>query len=93
MLANKGYAVFQPNYRGSVDLGRSHWLAGDKKWGYQMQDDIEDGVNALIKKGIADPKKLAMFGWSYGGYAAFTANRYPNAFAKISGTGLAAPSF
>lgn len=90
MLANKGYAVFQPNYRGSVDLGRSHWLAGDKKWGYQMQDDIEDGVNALIKKGIADPKKLAMFGWSYGGYAAFTAaTRENNMFnCIVSGAGV-----
>ena len=73
MLANRGYAVFQPNYRGSTDLGKSFWMAGDRKWGQEMQNDIEDGMQVLVEKGIADPDKLAIFGWSYGGYAAFVA--------------------
>ncbi|MEM9401293.1 MAG: S9 family peptidase [Pseudomonadota bacterium] len=73
MLANRGYAVFQPNYRGSTDLGKDFWMAGDQKWGHEMQNDIEDGMNALVEDGIADPDRLAIFGWSYGGYAAFTA--------------------
>jgi len=73
MLANRGYAVFQPNYRGSTNLGKKFWIAGDRKWGHEMQNDIEDGLHALADKGIADPEKLAIFGWSYGGYAAFVA--------------------
>ncbi len=73
MLANRGYVVFQPNYRGSQGLGKDYWIAGDNKWGYEMQDDVEDGVQALVDQGIADPEKLAIFGWSYGGYSAFAA--------------------
>lgn len=73
MLANQGYVVFQPNYRGSLGLGKDYWMAGDNKWGYEMQDDVEDGVLALVDQGIADPDKLAIFGWSYGGYSAFAA--------------------
>lgn len=73
MLANKGYAVFQPNYRGSEGLGKAFWLAGDNEWGKSMQNDVEDGMKALVDKGIADPEKLAIFGWSYGGYSAFAA--------------------
>ena len=73
MLANRGYVVFQPNYRGSLGLGKDYWLAGDNKWGHEMQDDVEDGVQALVDQGIADPDKLAIFGWSYGGYSAFAA--------------------
>lgn len=73
MLANRGYVVFQPNYRGSLGLGKDYWMAGDNKWGYEMQDDVEDGVQALVDQGIADPDKLAIFGWSYGGYSAFAA--------------------
>lgn len=73
MLANRGYVVFQPNYRGSVELGKSFWMAGDNKWGHEMQNDIEDGLHELVDRGIADPEKLAIFGWSYGGYAAFVA--------------------
>jgi dipeptidyl aminopeptidase/acylaminoacyl peptidase len=90
MLANRGYAVFQPNYRGSTNLGKSFWIAGDKKWGHEMQNDIEDGMNALVKRGIADPKKRAIFGWSYGGYAAFVAaTRANNMFnCVVSGAGV-----
>jgi dipeptidyl aminopeptidase/acylaminoacyl peptidase len=69
MLANRGYAVLQMNFRGSTGYGKEFWLKGQKQWGKAMQDDITDGVNWLIKEGIADPKKVAIYGGSYGGYA------------------------
>jgi len=68
-LANRGYAVFQMNFRGSVGYGKAFWEASFKQWGKTMQDDITDGVNCLIKEGIADPKRIAIYGGSYGGYA------------------------
>ena len=72
-LANRGYAVFQMNFRGSVGYGRKFWESSFKQWGKTMQDDITDGVNYLIAEGIADPKKLAIYGGSYGGYATLAA--------------------
>jgi dipeptidyl aminopeptidase/acylaminoacyl peptidase len=68
-LANRGYAVLQMNFRGSVGYGRAFWEASFKQWGLSMQDDITDGVNWLIKEGIANPEKVAIYGGSYGGYA------------------------
>lgn len=68
-LANRGYAVLQINFRGSTGYGRKFWEAGFKQWGRSMQQDITDGVSWLIKEGIADPKKVAIYGGSYGGYA------------------------
>lgn len=68
-LANRGYAVLQINYRGSIGFGRKFWEASFKQWGKKMQDDITDGVNWLIDQGIADPKRIAIYGGSYGGYA------------------------
>ncbi|MEO7253599.1 MAG: S9 family peptidase [Casimicrobium sp.] len=68
-LANRGYAVFQMNFRGSTGYGRKFWEASFKQWGLTMQDDITDGVNWLVKEGIADPKRIAIYGASYGGYA------------------------
>jgi dipeptidyl aminopeptidase/acylaminoacyl peptidase len=68
-LANRGYAVLQPNYRGSTGFGRKFWEASFKQWGGTMQDDLTDGVQWLIKEGIADPKRVAIYGGSYGGYA------------------------
>lgn len=68
-LANRGYAVFQMNFRGSTGYGRKFWEASFKQWGLTMQDDITDGVQWLIKEGIADPKRVAIYGASYGGYA------------------------
>ena len=68
-LANRGYAVFQMNFRGSTGYGRKFWEASFKQWGKTMQDDITDGVHWLIKEGIADPKRVAIYGGSYGGYA------------------------
>jgi dipeptidyl aminopeptidase/acylaminoacyl peptidase len=68
-LANRGYAVLQMNFRGSTGYGKEFWLKGSKQWGKTMQDDISDGVQYLIKEGIADPKRVAIYGGSYGGYA------------------------
>ena len=68
-LANRGYAVLQMNFRGSTGYGRKFLESSFKQWGKTMQDDITDGVQWLIKEGIADPKKIAIYGGSYGGYA------------------------
>lgn len=78
LLAHHGYLVLQPNYRGSTGYGLKHWKAGDAKWGYEMQDDLDDGMQYLVEKGLADKNRLAMFGWSYGGYTAFTASTREN---------------
>lgn len=69
LLANRGYAVFQMNFRGSTGYGKDFWTSSFKQWGLKMQDDITDGVNWLINKGIADKSKIAIYGGSYGGYA------------------------
>ncbi|PYP88854.1 MAG: S9 family peptidase [Blastocatellia bacterium AA13] len=68
-LANRGYAVLQMNFRGSTGYGRKFWEASFKEWGKSMQNDITDGVQYLIKQGVADPKRIAIYGGSYGGYA------------------------
>ena len=69
-LANRGYAVLRPNFRGSSGYGRKFLEAGYGQWGLKMQDDITDGVNKLIADGIADSKRVCIVGSSYGGYAA-----------------------
>ncbi|SVC26382.1 uncharacterized protein METZ01_LOCUS279236, partial [marine metagenome] len=66
-LANRGFAVFQMNFRGSTGYGREFWEISFKQWGKTMQDDITDGVKWLIEEGIADPDKIAIYGASYGG--------------------------
>lgn len=69
-LANRGYAVLQVNYRGSTGYGKKFLNAGNRQWGLKMQDDLTDGVNWLTGSlGLADEKKVAIFGGSYGGYA------------------------
>ncbi len=68
--ANRGYAVLQPNYRGSTGYGHKFTEAGLHQWGLKMQDDITDGVQKMIADGIADPKRICIVGDSYGGYAA-----------------------
>ena len=68
-LADQGYAVLRPNYRGS-DLSWSFVSAGFGQWGRKMQTDLSDGVRYLVKEGIADPARVAIVGASYGGYAA-----------------------
>ena len=80
-LANRGFAVFQMNFRGSTGYGREFWEKSFKEWGKSMQDDITDGVNWLIDEEIADPDRIAIYGASYGGYAtlaglAFTPDLY-----------------
>jgi dipeptidyl aminopeptidase/acylaminoacyl peptidase len=69
-FANRGYACLQVNFRGSVGYGKDFVNAGDKEWGAKMHDDLIDGVNWAIDKGYADAEKVAIFGRSYGGYAA-----------------------
>jgi dipeptidyl aminopeptidase/acylaminoacyl peptidase len=69
-LANEGYAVLQPNFRGSAGFGQSFRDAGRGEWGRKMQDDITDGMNAMAKAGWIDPARACIVGWSYGGYAA-----------------------
>ncbi|MBQ0934350.1 alpha/beta hydrolase family protein [Ideonella paludis] len=68
-LANRGYCVLQMNFRGSTGYGRKFWEASFGQWGLKMQDDVTDGAQWLIKQGIADPKRLGIYGGSYGGYA------------------------
>lgn len=69
-LANRGYVVLQPNFRGSAGYGRKFTDAGLNQWGLKLQDDISDGVKTLIADGIADPKRICIVGASFGGYAA-----------------------
>ncbi|HEY3874565.1 MAG TPA: S9 family peptidase [Candidatus Kapabacteria bacterium] len=80
-LANRGYGVLQINFRGSTGYGKRFWQASFREWGKTMQNDISDGVAWLVKQGIADPKRVAIYGGSYGGYAtlagvAFTPDLY-----------------
>lgn len=70
LLANRGYFVFQPQFRGSSGFGRRFEEAGYGEWGKAMQDDITDGVRHLVAQGIADPQRICIVGGSYGGYAA-----------------------
>ncbi len=90
LLATRGYAVLQPNFRGSTGFGFEYYTAGNKQWGYKMQDDVDDGIRYLIEQGIADPDRLAIFGWSYGGYSAMVgAMREPNLYrCAIAGAGV-----
>ena len=72
-LANRGYAVFQVNYRGSTGYGKNFYAAGFKQWNAKIQDDLEDGVNWLIKEKIANPAKIAIYGTGFGGFIALNA--------------------
>lgn len=89
-LAHQGYIVIRPNYRGSTGYGLDHWKAGDKNWGLKMQDDLDDAALYLVKKGLSSKDKLAIFGWSYGGYAAFAAAVRKNSIYQcaIAGAGV-----
>jgi acylaminoacyl-peptidase len=69
--ANRNYAVLQVNYRGSTGFGKAFTNAGDREWAGKMHDDLIDAVNWSIAEGIADPKRIAICGASYGGYASF----------------------
>jgi dipeptidyl aminopeptidase/acylaminoacyl peptidase len=70
LLAGRGYAVLQVNFRGSAGYGAAFEQAGRREWGGAMQDDVTDGTRWLIGEGIADAERLCIVGWSYGGYAA-----------------------
>lgn len=70
LLASRGYVVLQPQFRGSSGFGRKFERAGFGQWGLAMQDDVTAGVHYLVREGIADPKRICIYGASYGGYAA-----------------------
>lgn len=76
LMASRGYAILQMNFRSSTGYGREFWEKGFKKWGDTMQNDITDGVNYLIEQGIANPKRIAIYGGSYGGYATLAGVTY-----------------
>ncbi|MBI4376239.1 MAG: S9 family peptidase [Elusimicrobia bacterium] len=69
-LADRGYAVLQVNFRGSQGFGKRFLHAGDRQWGAKMQDDLTDAVHWAVQRGFADPRRVAIYGGSYGGYAA-----------------------
>lgn len=80
-LANRGYAVLQPNYRGSDGYGLDFHKRGEGEWGRKMQDDLDDGMDWLVGRGIIDPKRACLVGSSYGGYAAaWGATRNPERY-------------
>ncbi|MCA1576680.1 MAG: alpha/beta fold hydrolase [Acidobacteria bacterium] len=90
-LANRGYAVLQPNFRGSTGFGKKFIDAGNKQWGDKMQDDVTWGAKYLIAQGIADPKRIGIMGGSYGGYATLAAVAFtPDIFA--AGVSIVGPS-
>lgn len=81
-LANRGYAVLSVNYRGSTGFGKKFLNASERQWGGKMHDDLIDAVNWAIKEKVADPAKIAIYGGSYGGYAALAGLTFtPETFA------------
>jgi dipeptidyl aminopeptidase/acylaminoacyl peptidase len=78
LLANNGYMVLQPEYRMSVGWGKDHFDSAYGQHGLAMQDDKDDGALYLVKEGLVDKNRMAMFGWSYGGYAALVATQREN---------------
>lgn len=79
-LANRGYICLQINFRGSTGYGKKFVNAADKEWGGAMLHDMEDAVQWAVKEGIADPKRVAIFGGSYGGYAALAGAAFSDLF-------------
>ena len=75
-FANRGYLVLQPNFRGSDGYGRSFLHAGYGQWGAKMQDDVSDGVAAMIAEGLVDPARVCIVGASYGGYSALAGGAF-----------------
>lgn len=90
-LANRGYAVLQVNFRGSTGYGRAFWEKGFKQWGKAMQDDLTDAASWLVEQGIADSQRIAIYGGSYGGYAALAGLAFtPDVYA--AGVSFVGPS-
>ena len=90
-LANRGYAVLMPNFRGSTGYGKKFLDAGNKEWGQKMQDDVTWGAKYLIAEGIADPKRVGIMGGSYGGYATLAGVTFtPDVYA--AGVSIVGPS-
>ena len=92
-LTNRGYAVLQPNYRGSTGYGKKFLDASNGQWGRKMQDDLTWGVKHLVERGIADPARVGILGGSYGGYAtlagvAFTPDLYAAAVSIVGPSNL-----
>jgi dipeptidyl aminopeptidase/acylaminoacyl peptidase len=92
-LANRGYAVLQPNFRASTGYGKKFLNAGNNQWGDKMQEDLTWGVRHLVAQGIADPNRVAIMGGSYGGYAtlagvAFTPDLYAAAVSIVGPSNL-----
>ncbi len=90
-FAARGYVVLQPQFRGSQGWGQKLWRAGDAEWGQKMQDDKDDGAKWLVAEGIAAPDRIAMHGYSYGGYSAMAAAVRPNGIyqCSVAGAGVA----
>lgn len=90
-LANRGYAVLQVNFRGSTGYGKDFLSAANREWAAKMHDDLIDAVNWLVQQGIANPKKVAIMGGSYGGYATLVGLTFtPDVFA--AGVDIVGPS-
>ncbi|MDQ3805053.1 MAG: prolyl oligopeptidase family serine peptidase [Acidobacteriota bacterium] len=90
-LANRGYAVLQPNFRASTGFGKKFINAGNNEWGQKMQDDLTWGVKHLVAEGIADPKRVGIMGGSYGGYATLAGLAFtPEVYA--AGVSIVGPS-
>ena len=90
-LANRGYAVLQVNFRGSTGFGKKFLNAGNREWAGKMHDDLLDAVDWAVKQGYADPKKVAIMGGSYGGYATLVGLTFtPDVFA--CGVDIVGPS-
>ncbi len=90
-LANRGYAVLQVNFRGSTGYGKNYLNAGDREWGGKMHTDLIDGLLWLIKRGITDPKRVAIIGGSYGGYATLVGMTFTPEYFKC-GISIVGPS-
>ncbi len=90
LMVSRCRVVLRPQFRGSAGWGRALWVAGDAEWGQKMQDDKDDGAQWLVSEKLADPARIAMFGFSYGGYAAFAAATRPKGLYKcaIAGAGV-----
>lgn len=89
-LANRGYACLQVNYRGSTGFGKKFVNAANREWGGKMHDDLIDAVNWAVERGIADPARIGIMGWSYGGYATLVGMTFtPDVFAVgLAGVGI-----